>query len=107
MNESRHTTGVTKTATCIDEVTAISVARVVLPPRAITIAPPCSAALPTIATITTAMKNSFNPTALPKCSERVHEDLRDERGHDGRGGQQGDRRFSDQAPARGSSRSAA
>ena len=39
-----------------------------LPRWAITIAPPCSAALPTIATITTAMKNSLRPTALPNAS---------------------------------------
>ena len=58
----------TNSATCIEEVTAISVASVVLPRCAITIAPPCSAALPTIATITTAMKNSFKPTARPKWS---------------------------------------
>ena len=45
---------------------AISVASCVLPRCAITTAPPCSAALPTIATITTAMKNSLSPTALPK-----------------------------------------
>ena len=35
-----------------------------------TIAPPCSAALPTIATITTETKNSLRPTAVAKsCSE--------------------------------------
>ena len=33
-----------------------------------TIAPPCSAALPTIATMTTAMKNSLRPTAVAKAS---------------------------------------
>src|SRR6476659_6298784 len=66
--ESRQTAGVTNTATCIDEVIAISVARVVLPRCAITTAPPCSAALPTIATITAEMKNSFSPTASPKLS---------------------------------------
>ena len=85
------TAGATKTATCIDDVIAISVASVVLPRCAITTAPPCSAALPTIATITTAMKNSFRPTAWPNVLERVHEDLRDERGRDRRGGEPADR----------------
>ena len=69
-SETIAATGATNTATCIEDVIAISVARSVLPRFAITIAPPCSAAFPTIATITTAMKNSCRPTALPNaCSE--------------------------------------
>ena len=52
------TTGITRSATCALEEIAISVASFILPRRAITTAPPCSAALPTIATITIEMKNS-------------------------------------------------
>ena len=63
--ESRATTGATKTATCIDELIAISVASLMFPRCAITTAPPCSAALPTIATITVAMKNSLSPREFP------------------------------------------
>ena len=52
------TAGVTSTATCALDETAISDARRRFPPRrASTTAPPCSAALPTIATITIETKN--------------------------------------------------
>src|SRR5205823_8581942 len=62
------TAGATNTATwALDEI-AISVARRIFPRRAITIAPPCSAAFPTMATITTAMKNSERPTLCAKSS---------------------------------------
>ncbi len=60
------TTGTTRSATCALEEIAISLASRIFPARAMTIAPPCSAALPTIATITTAMKNSLRPTAVAK-----------------------------------------
>ena len=43
-----------------------------------TTAPPCSAALPTIATMTAATKNSLSPAALGEHLERADEDLRDE-----------------------------
>ena len=52
-----------------------------------TIAPPCSAALPTIATTTTAMKNSPSPTARRERVERVDEDLADPGGHGRRDGE--------------------
>jgi hypothetical protein len=51
----------------LDE-TAISVASRIFPRRAITIAPPCSAALPTTATTTTEMKNCESPAAFAKPS---------------------------------------
>ena len=70
-HESSATAGATNTATCIDEVIAISVASSVFPRWAITTAPPCSAALPTIATITAAMKNSCRPTARPNASSEL------------------------------------
>jgi hypothetical protein len=60
--------GVTKTATCALDETAISVASLSLPRRAITIAPPCSAAFPTTATMTIEMKNCESPAALAKPS---------------------------------------
>ena len=50
------------------------------PRWAMTIAPPCSAALPTIATITVATKNSREPGRVRERVERVDEDLADERG---------------------------
>ena len=62
------TTGATSSATCALDEIAISLASFIFPARAMTIAPPCSAALPTIATITAAMKNSLAPTALAKAS---------------------------------------
>ena len=43
-------------------------AELMFPRRAITIAPPCSAALPTIATITAATKNCESPSAWPNAS---------------------------------------
>ena len=45
-------------ATCALDDSEISVASLILPRRASITAPPCSAALPTIATITTATKKS-------------------------------------------------
>src|SRR6188472_4338793 len=57
------TTGTMSSPTWAAEEIAISVASRIFPLCAITIAPPCSAALPTIATMTTAMKNSLRPTA--------------------------------------------
>ena len=60
--------GATKTATCAADETAISVASLILPRRATTIAPPCSAALPTIATITIATKKSESPADSPNAS---------------------------------------
>ena len=62
-----------------------------LPACAMTIAPPCSAALPTIATMTTAMKNSLRPTAVAKALERVDEDLADPGGRGGRDGERDER----------------
>ena len=61
--DSSAAAGATNTATCAEDEIAISLASFVRPRRATTIAPPCSAALPTIATITTAMKNSDQPSA--------------------------------------------
>ena len=60
--------GVTKSATWALDETAISVASRIFPRRAITIAPPCSAALPTTATITIEMKNCERPAAFAKPS---------------------------------------
>ena len=69
-HESSATAGVTSSATCALDETAISVASRSFPREAITIAPPCSAALPTIATITAAMKNCDRPTdSANACSE--------------------------------------
>ena len=48
-----------ETATCALEARAISAASLMLPRRAMTTAPPCSAALPTIATMTAATKKSL------------------------------------------------
>ena len=62
------TTGTTSRPTWALEEIAISLASRIFPLCAMTIAPPCSAALPTIATITTAMKNSLRPTAVAKAS---------------------------------------
>ena len=59
----------------VDEI-AISLASRIFPRRAITIAPPCSAAFPTIATITTADEElADRPTGLANALERVDEDL--------------------------------
>ena len=63
-NESSTTAGMRNTATCALDEIAISEASSIFPRRAITTAPPCSAALPTSATITAAMKNSDRPTAF-------------------------------------------
>ena len=95
--DTRVTTGITRSATCALEEIAISVASFILPRRAITTAPPCSAALPTIATITIAMKNSERCAASAKASERVDEDLADQRSHH-RGHPEDDERRT-QAPA--------
>ena len=56
---STATAGIRKTATCALEESAISVASFTLPRRATTTAPPCSAALPTMATMTAATKKSL------------------------------------------------
>ena len=90
-NDTRVTTGMTNRPTCALEEIAISVASFIFPRRAITTAPPCSAALPTIATITIAMKNSERFAALGEGLERVDEDLADQRGH-GRGHSEDDER---------------
>ena len=76
-------TGATKTATCVDEDTAISAPSPELPRRAVTIAPPCSAAFPTSATITAATKNCDSPKLSPNASSELTSDLRDERRRDG------------------------
>ena len=62
-NDSSTTSGVTRSATCAADETAISDGSRYFPREAITTAPPCSAALPTIATITAAVKNVESPTA--------------------------------------------
>ena len=67
-SESSITAGTTRSATCALDEIAISLASFIFPACAITTAPPCSAALPTIATITAAMKNSLAPTAFAKSS---------------------------------------
>ena len=67
-NDSRATAGMRKTATCALDEIAISDASTMPPRRAITTAPPCSAAFPTIATMTVAMKNSDRPAARAKPS---------------------------------------
>ena len=83
----RHTAGMRNTATCAAEASAISAASVIFPRAATTTAPPCSAALPTIATITAATKNSDTPIFSAKTSMRADEDLGDERRDDGRDAQ--------------------
>ena len=65
-SERSITTGATSSATCALDEIAISLASFIFPARAMTTAPPCSAALPTIATITAAMKNSLAPIADAK-----------------------------------------
>ena len=62
--ERSATTGATKTATCVDDETAISAPSPELPRRAVTIAPPCSVAFPTSATMTAATKNWLRPRLL-------------------------------------------
>ena len=62
------TAGMRNTATWAPDARAISAASLMFPRRAITIAPPCSAALPTIATMTAATKNSLNPAASANTS---------------------------------------
>ena len=74
------TAGMRNTATCAPDARAISAASLMLPRRAMTTAPPCSAALPTIATMTAATKNSLSPDSLREHLERADEDL----GHEGR-----------------------
>ena len=71
-----------------------------------TIAPPCSAALPTSATITTATKNCERPSALAEALQRVDEELGDERGR-GRGGGEGRERAAEAPGAARSARCAA
>ena len=67
-NDSKATAGMRNTATCALDEIAISDASTMPPRRAITTAPPCSAALPTIATMIVAMKNSDRPAARAKPS---------------------------------------
>ena len=63
---------------------AISVASLILPRAATTTAPPCSAALPTIAITTAARKNSLRPESSANDVDRADEDLGDERRDDRR-----------------------
>src|SRR3954451_4430919 len=61
-NEAITRTGATKSATCALEPTAMLTARSILSFIATSTATQCSAALPTIATTMTPMKNSERPT---------------------------------------------
>ncbi len=65
---SNVTAGIRKTATCALEASAISAASLIWPRAATTTAPPCSAAFPTIATITAATKKSDSPTSSANLS---------------------------------------
>ena len=78
------TAGIRKTATWALEESAISVASFTWPRCATTTAPPCSAALPTMATITAATKKSLRCDLLGEDLERADEDLGDDRGRDRR-----------------------
>ena len=62
------TAGIRKTATCAPDESAISVASLTRPRLATTMAPPCSAAFPTIATITAATKKSLRWAFSAKAS---------------------------------------
>ena len=73
------TAGQTKTAIWVAEAIAISVPRPGLPRRATTIAPPCSAALPTSATITAATKKLREPEGVAEALQRADEELGDDR----------------------------
>ena len=79
-HERSATAGMRKTATCAADASAISAARAIFPPSATTTAPPCSAAFPTMATITAATKNSREAGLLCEHVERADEDLGDEGG---------------------------
>ena len=90
-HERSATAGMRKTATWAPEESAISAARSTLPRCATTTAPPCSAALPTIATITAATKKSREVRLLGEGLDRADEDLGDQRGDHGRDSKDADR----------------
>ena len=96
--ESSATAGIRKTATWALDASAISAASLMLPRAATTTAPPCSAALPTIATITAATKNSDSPALSRRTRRASRRGSRDQRRHDGRAGEHEQRRS--ERPAR-------
>ena len=71
-HEIKATAGMRKTATCALEASAISAAIVIFPRAATTTAPPCSAALPTIATITAATKEALAGKAIGAQTGTTH-----------------------------------
>src|SRR5438045_5340168 len=85
------TTGTTSSPTWALEEIAISLASRIFPLRAMTIAPPCSAALPTTATITIEMKNSQADRRRER-TERMDEDLADPSRRSGGDGERDQRR---------------
>ena len=96
-HEISATAGMRNTATWALDASAISAASLIFPRWATMTAPPCSAAFPTIATMTAATKKSDSPNFVGEGLERVDERLGHEGGDDGRRSEHGERCGSDHA----------